>query len=72
MSLTFIHADQWLPTSGRDPNYGRGVSDVGSREGFRENLIVIKKVYIQTELLRFASCMFCVFDIVPKNVGFDK
>jgi hypothetical protein len=25
---------QWLPTSDRDPNQGRGGSDVGSREGF--------------------------------------
>jgi hypothetical protein len=34
---------QWFPTSGRDPNQGRGVSDVGSREGFLKNSIIMKK-----------------------------
>ena len=34
-----------VPTSGRDPNQGRGVggSDVGSREGFMDNSIIMKK-----------------------------
>jgi hypothetical protein len=34
---------QWFPTSGRDSNQGRGGSDVGSREVFMENSIIIKK-----------------------------
>jgi hypothetical protein len=34
---------QWFPTSGRDPNQGRGVSDVWSQGGFVENSINIKK-----------------------------
>jgi hypothetical protein len=33
---------QWFPTSGRDPHQGRGVSDVGSREGCTENWIIIE------------------------------
>jgi hypothetical protein len=32
---------QWFPTLGRDPNQGRGASDVGSREG------VMEKVFLQ-------------------------
>ena len=38
--------DQWFPPSGRDPNQGPGASDVGSREGFLENSIIIKKITI--------------------------
>jgi hypothetical protein len=34
---------QWFPTCGRFPNQGGGVSDVGSREGFMENSIIMKK-----------------------------
>jgi hypothetical protein len=34
---------QRFPTPGRDPNQGRGGSDVGSREGFMENSIIIKR-----------------------------
>jgi hypothetical protein len=44
---------QMFRISGRDPRKGRGVSDVGSREGFMENSIIIKNVktsiYIQIE-----------------------
>jgi hypothetical protein len=34
---------QWFPTSGRDPNLGRGGCDAGSRDGFIENSIIMKK-----------------------------
>jgi hypothetical protein len=33
---------QRFPTSGRDPNQGRGGSAVGSRECFMENLVIMK------------------------------
>jgi hypothetical protein len=33
---------QWFSTSGRDPNHGRWGSNVGSREGFMENSIIMK------------------------------
>jgi hypothetical protein len=109
--------DCWFPTSGRDPNEGRGDSDVRSREGFMENSTIKKKdqdmylifkqncgenvifditvlfifrnvpytqyftsFYLEAndvpnqhmcELFKYrlASCMFCVFNIVPKILG---
>ena len=41
--VVFNAVPQWFPTSGRDPNQGRGGSDVGSGEGFMENAIIMKK-----------------------------
>jgi hypothetical protein len=35
------HVVQWFPASGRDTSQGRGGSDIGLREGFVENLIVM-------------------------------
>jgi hypothetical protein len=35
---------QWFPTSGRNPNKGRGESDVWSREGFLDNSTTMKKI----------------------------
>jgi hypothetical protein len=54
--------EQWFPTSGRDPNQARGSSDLGSREGFMENSIIMYELFKQ----RFVCYMFYVFDIVPK------
>jgi len=36
---TGYHVVQCFPTSGREPNQGRGGSDVGLREGFMKNSI---------------------------------
>jgi len=32
---------KWFPTSGRDPNEGRRGSDVGSRDSFVQNSIIM-------------------------------
>jgi hypothetical protein len=37
------HVHQWFTPLGRDPNEGRGGSDVVSQEGFMENSIIMKK-----------------------------
>ena len=48
-------------------------SDVGSREGFMDNSIMICLTSTcMSYLKKFVSCMFCVFNIVPKNIGFEK
>ena len=42
--------NQWVPKSGSDPNEVRGGFDVGSREGFMENLIIMKKLKFVSKL----------------------
>jgi hypothetical protein len=41
--MTFA-VNQWFPTSDCDPNEGRGGCDVGAREGFIENPIIMEKI----------------------------
>jgi hypothetical protein len=71
--INFYSCRPMVPNLRSRPKLGsRGVCRKSSR--FQGVLNSYKKncLYIQKELLRFVSCMFCVFGIVLKNVGFDK
>ena len=39
-----VSLERWFPTSGRDPNEGRGGSNVGTRDGFMENCMSMIKI----------------------------
>jgi hypothetical protein len=60
-----VPVTQWFPTSGRDPNQGRWVSDLGSPEAFMKYCKIFslkfyaKYPYVQyiTNLLNFNFCI---------------